>query len=260
MPDERWLPVVGFEGWYEVSDQGRVRSLARTIMRKDGKKYKVKPHILTPNLNGSRKRNRQHVEVLLSGPNGSQVHARIHTLVLTAFVGPRPPGMECRHLNGNAKNNWLINLIWGTAKENSDDSERHGTRVHGSRKHNAKLQETDIPTIRAARASGVKLSAIATQYGVEPQTISRVARQTGWTHVPAGDGQHAPDKLVNRAKLQESDILVIRAARAAGVKLRVLALQYGVTETTISDLVLGRTWRHIPMTVTNHDLFEDERT
>lgn len=57
----------------------------------------------------------------------------IHRLVLEAFVGPRPAGMECRHLDGNKNNNRLYNLAWGTGEENRADQVRHGTARYGKR-------------------------------------------------------------------------------------------------------------------------------
>lgn len=49
----------------------------------------------------------------------------VHYLVLRTFIGPRPPGQECRHLDGNKSNNTLENLCWGTRKENGEDATRH---------------------------------------------------------------------------------------------------------------------------------------
>jgi len=55
----------------------------------------------------------------------------VHTLVLTAFVGPRPPSLEARHLNGNPQDNrWPENLAWGTHSENEKDKIKHGTNIH----------------------------------------------------------------------------------------------------------------------------------
>lgn len=57
----------------------------------------------------------------------------LHHIVLEAFVGPRPPGMQCRHLNGNSLDNRLENLQWGTAREDNYDRVRHGTHQHSRR-------------------------------------------------------------------------------------------------------------------------------
>jgi len=58
---------------------------------------------------------------------------KVHSLILTAFVGPRPEGMECRHLDGVPTHNWPSNLAWGTPEQNRDDSRKHGSYTHGKR-------------------------------------------------------------------------------------------------------------------------------
>lgn len=74
---------------------------------------------------------------------------RVHQLVLETFVGPRPKGMECRHLDGNKHNNHLKNLKWGTRSENQHDAVKHGTHSNGrlgkfGEKHpNSKLSDED---------------------------------------------------------------------------------------------------------------------
>ena len=78
----------------------------------------------------------------------------VHILVLEAFRGPRPPGTQTRHLNGISNDNRLVNLAWGTPKENAADCLRQGTRPLGSRRWNAKLREGDVVNILTARAAG----------------------------------------------------------------------------------------------------------
>ena len=96
MTDEVWKPVVGFEGKYEVSNMGRVRSL----------------------IGGSRVLRQQrlhsgYTEVILVGN-----HRRVHRLVLEAFVGPRPDGYQCDHINTVRDDNRIENLRWVTASAN----------------------------------------------------------------------------------------------------------------------------------------------
>ena len=66
---------------------------------------------------------------------GKRSNWRIHTLVLTAFVGPRLDGMECLHGDGNPANNRVENLRWGTGSQNSLDAVRHGTHVNARKTH-----------------------------------------------------------------------------------------------------------------------------
>lgn len=105
---EEWKPVVGHEESYEVSDLGRVRSLDREVPCFNGTR-RMKGRILKPGPNNS-----GHVTVAIGQRNSRLVH----TLVLEAFVGPRPEGCDSLHLNHNPKDNRLSNLKWGTRGEN----------------------------------------------------------------------------------------------------------------------------------------------
>lgn len=121
VPAENWAPIPGYEGFYEVSDQGRVRSLPRTVPMSDGRTYRIKGRLLNPAWNG------RYFHVVMSS-SGKETMDLIHRLVLKAFRGPPPSDdMQCRHLDGNAKNNRLDNLCWGTAEENARDRSVHGT-------------------------------------------------------------------------------------------------------------------------------------
>lgn len=119
MARETWKPVVGYEGLYEVSDQGRVRSL-----RRSGTTGRV--------LTQWQNRGRVYLLVRLSRNNQRKIKT-VHSLVLAAFVGPRPARMEIRHLNGDATDNRLANLAYGTSLENSTDQRAHGTNVNANK-------------------------------------------------------------------------------------------------------------------------------
>lgn len=122
---ERWLPVVGFEGLYEVSDLGRVRSLGRVDAL--GRSYP--PLILAQEV----KTNGRHRVKLCDA--GRQERRQVHRLVLEAFVGQCPDGLEACHWNDDPHDNRLSNLRWDTKGANSRDAVRNGT--HGmARKSN----------------------------------------------------------------------------------------------------------------------------
>lgn len=159
-----WRPITDFPG-YEVSDQGEVRSLAR--MRVNGRKSvcAVRPRRKSLVVMES-----GHLQTNLWKDNVVKWYL-VHRLVLEAFVGPCPEGMECRHLDGNPANNKLENLCWGTRKENRADSIRHGTFLKGERHPLAKLTVLDVEKIRQSSESNKNLAA---QFKVNPSTISRV--------------------------------------------------------------------------------------
>jgi len=112
---EIWKLVPGYNGGYEVSNQGRVRSFKRSTQGR----------ILRPGRMPS-----GHLSVAL-GRGNSQC---VHKLVLLTFNGPAPDKYECRHLNGNPADNRLANLCWGTRSENILDAVGHGTWMTPARK------------------------------------------------------------------------------------------------------------------------------
>lgn len=97
----------------------------------------------------------------------------MHRLVLEAFAGPCPEGLECCHNDGNPANNRLENLRWDTRQANMDVLLRHGTRRLGSRAH-AKLREEDVLEIRRQKADGVPMDQLAASFGVSRANIEAI--------------------------------------------------------------------------------------
>lgn len=119
---EIWKPVVGYEGLYEVSSKGRVRSLPRVFAR-GATRGEV---VLRPTIRRGRNGRVEKLSVGLTKANVCTTHL-VHHLVLTAFSGPRPLGTEACHGNGNAADNRVENLRWDTHSVNEIDKVRHGT-------------------------------------------------------------------------------------------------------------------------------------
>lgn len=119
MEEERWLSVVGYEGQYEVSDLGRVRSLDRVIWDRNGRCVRLRGKLIKPGRTGNR------VTVALNGKS-----FYVHNLVLIAFVGPCPPGKECCHNTTDSTDNCLSNIRWGTRQDNMFDRGKQGTDYH----------------------------------------------------------------------------------------------------------------------------------
>jgi hypothetical protein len=101
----------------------------------------------------------------------------VHHAVLFAFIGPRPDGLMCRHLDGDPTNNALTNLRWGTAKENSADKKRHGRELRGEDKKHHRLTWAQVELIRADRRSS---RVVGNQYGVSHTAILRIWRGQRW--------------------------------------------------------------------------------
>lgn len=107
--------------------------------------------------------------------NGRPENIRVHNLVLCAFIGPRPEGMEARHLDGNPLNSALSNLCWGTPIENTADKRRYG-------RWGTKLTEDDVQAIREL-ASSCRQMDLATVFQVSHGTISAIITRRTWRHV-----------------------------------------------------------------------------
>jgi len=157
---ENWLNVVDFEGIYEVSNFGNIRSSKNKQLKKITIDRNGRPYL------GLWKNNKQKI-------------VRPHKLVLEAFVGKAPQGMECCHNDGNQKNNRLENLRWDTPKNNHADKLKHGTSNTGERCNWAKLTKAQVISIRADIRTQKE---IATEYGVQQSQISRIKNGVRWIH------------------------------------------------------------------------------
>lgn len=129
--NEEWLPILGWEDAYEVSNLGRVRSLPRIVPYSDGRTYRLRGRILRP---GTSKGRDKYLRVGLCR-DGELHMKKVHLLVAEAFIGPRPKGAVCRHLNDNPSDNRIENLRWGTASENQQDSVRNKHHCESKKTH-----------------------------------------------------------------------------------------------------------------------------
>ncbi|QOH59937.1 hypothetical protein C6Y44_27920 (plasmid) [Rhodococcus rhodochrous] len=127
MDVEVWVPVKGYEGHYEVSTHGRVKSLTRTLPHAHSGTKTYPETILSPAV-----AKKGHLQVGLN-LDGKRRTVLVHHLVAEAFLGERPEGLQVRHLDGNPANNHVTNLLWGTGGENNRDAVRHGTHYAASK-------------------------------------------------------------------------------------------------------------------------------
>lgn len=116
---EEWRAVPGYEGAYEVSDLGRVRS----VDRRDELGRTRRGVVLKPSVRAD-----GHAQVALSR-EGRVRAAKVHVLVAAAFLGARPSGLDIRHVNGDGLDNRLENIRYGTRRDNLLDAVEHGTHA-----------------------------------------------------------------------------------------------------------------------------------
>lgn len=151
---ENWKPVPRYPD-YEVSTLGTIRRLTPAERTFVGR-------IVKPSTKGQW----GHRSCQLGRGN----RVSVHRTVLEAFIGPCPPDMEARHLNGDSSDNRLSNLAWGTKRENTDDKFTHGT-VH------RKLTLEQVEEIRR-RYTGAwgQQTILGKEYGVSQVRISQLVR------------------------------------------------------------------------------------
>jgi hypothetical protein len=174
MSEEIWLPIPGYEGLYEISNLGRLKSLARQVRRGNG--YNTFPErIVKPSRNKG-----GYSQVHLS-KDGKRITKDIHSLVLLAFEGPRPMGLQCRHFpDQNGANNYVINLSWDTREINEADKIINGTVVRGEKCHTAKLTEEQVQAIFHATGDTQE---IAKRFGISRRHVNDIKSGKKWRHL-----------------------------------------------------------------------------
>lgn len=175
--NEVWKAVSGYEGRYEVSSHGSVRRAEthRAVTQ-------------WPNTNG-------YLYVFLSR-DGVQKRQHVPSLMLAAFVGPRPDGHVTCHLDGNRQHNRLPNLKWGTRKENISHQKIHGTVAWGSRNGKSKQTEAGVLEIRKASANGESYASIARRTGYSDVNIRYICTGATWKHLPIHPASETNDDQI----------------------------------------------------------------
>ena len=172
---EHWLPVVGFEGLYEVSDLGRIRSIDRIVS--SGKQWRGRIR------RAYRSKADRRLSIVLYRASRPTTR-RVHRLVLEAFCGLCPEGMEACHYPDNDPSNCrLDNLRWDTPISNHADKIVHGTTNRGERHGMSWLIATDIERIFDLRRHGCTQQQISNWLGPHRATVSKVLRGERWGHL-----------------------------------------------------------------------------
>ena len=165
---EKWLPAVGYEGLYEISDFGQARS---AIDRKNTFNKKVLKQWTCTN----------GYQSIRMYKNGKGHPTTIHSLVMAAFIGPRPEGYQINHKDGNKANNHVSNLEYITPLENVRHAHRTGlSSQNGENNVRNKLTEENVHEIRRLRGKETQKS-MAARLGVCQATITHIATGRNWS-------------------------------------------------------------------------------
>ena len=162
---EIWKVIPGFPD-YKINNKGELFS------SRSGKWRPIK----------SRIRKHGYKEAGLYG-KGKRRYRLVHRLVLEAFVGICPEGMECCHNNGIRTDNCLENLRWGTKADNTRDRIRHGNQVNGNRHGMSKLTEDDAVFVKRMIRIGFGNMELSEFLGVNHSTIGYIRSGRNWRHV-----------------------------------------------------------------------------
>lgn len=171
--------IAGFDGFYKVSDTGLIWSCypkgrltrERPVIKGDWVLRRQTQH----------KAGHMMVSLSFAGKRGSYY---VHRLILEAFVGPCPEGMECRHLNGIPNDNRLENLEWSTYQINQMDRAKHGTSNRGERCASSRLTKDQVIKIRKKYAAGkITYRELAEIYEVSQSTVYELITRQTWKHI-----------------------------------------------------------------------------
>lgn len=171
---EEWHDILGYEGWYQVSNQGNVKRIM------PGRR--TRPNRLLRRTRGGD--GYEHVSLYKHGKEG---RASVHFLVCQAFHGPRPDGFEVNHKDGDRTNNRVDNLEWVTHSENTHHAIHvlGAPRWKGERHWRTHLTGSQIKEIRRLYATGeytqLQLSGM---FKIARTAIGKIIRRESWAHVP----------------------------------------------------------------------------
>lgn len=231
LASEEWRPVVGYEGWYSVSNLGRVR------------REKPGPHTRPGLILNPPAGSRGYLKVSLHRGDTGRRTVNVHKLVAEAFIGPCPPGMEVNHLHGKTDNRACFLEYTDHAGNVEHSLETLGNRFSGERNGNAILTEPQVVEIRERAASGEAFAALAREFGIHDTQLKRIVVGMWWKHA----GGPRTTKPRHRQKLTEADVKQIRAYLASGALTNVqIGALFGVTHGLISNIKRGLAWKHVP--------------
>jgi hypothetical protein len=237
---ERWLPVVGWEGVYEVSDLGRLK---RVGAHRTGR-WPV-GHILS----GNALRLGYVSHHLTLGARKQTV--RVHRVVMAAFVSPCPEGHSVNHLNGVKTDNRLVNLEYATPDQQAQHAQATGLvkRRTGEAHPNCEWSAADIASWGARYAAGETGHAIAADVGASRSTvydaISGRRRRAGRVAPPVTMRAQTVGDADSQTRYHDATVRAWRRMYAEGVRCAVIARAYDTTTQAVWQIVTGKRRGHV---------------
>jgi hypothetical protein len=171
--------IKDYEGCYQVSNDGQIRSINRISSNGHKLKGRLLAQCYKRGYNGR-------IDCLMVNlcKNGVSKTIKVHRVVAVNFIGDEPNGHMVCHKDGDATNNKVGNLYYGTRKDNVDDASKHGTTPKGSKHWKAKLKESDALHIKNADYSiRGSVNAMASKFGVNREVVRLIRRGMNWRHI-----------------------------------------------------------------------------
>ena len=177
---EEWKDIIGYEGLYQVSNLGRVKSMNRVIYYSDGRKFNYYSQILKVNIN---KRNYNNNIVHLY-KNGIRKAIPVHRLVATSFIVNNDNLPEVNHIDGNRNNNKVENLEWSSRKDNMKHAFDNGLINNIGINHGNNIYaESQIIEVKKLLLLKLPHKQIEEITGVKKGTIEQISRNKQWKHI-----------------------------------------------------------------------------
>lgn len=170
---EVWKDILGFEGYYQVSNLGKVRSLDRVVEKKDGTSQLYKGRMMRPQYAGAK---REYLHICLS-MGATRIGVFVHQLVALAFLGEPKDGWHVHHINGKEDDNRASNLMYIEFRTHCS--------FHNQGEHNnsAVLTKEDVAVIKKLLKEGMRGTEIARKFGVNKNTIYNIRHGRNWADV-----------------------------------------------------------------------------
>lgn len=219
----RFLPVPDWDG-YVACEDGTVWS-----NKKHGKWTRIEKNTTTE----------YGYRLVIFADHGKAKIQPIHRIVARTFLGPRPEGMQVRHLNGDKLDNRLENLKYGTPKENVADKKLHGTQTRGQDHPGAKLSDDDVMEIRLLSSLGTKRKILCIGYDVGDGMISQIVSGNTWKHLPVLPYEDP------RFSISDSVVREIRNRKQNGETISGMSRSMGLSKCTVARIANRQSYKHV---------------
>jgi len=172
MKNEEWKDIPYYSGFYQVSCKGRIKSLTRTVVSSNGKKYVIMGKAISPY------KTKHGYLAFKVNKNGKRKGMYVHRAVLLAFT--KEEGEQVNHIDGIKTNNNIENLEWVTASENYNHALVNGLRKYA---YGKKIDDMSVLTMKTLSGCGYKYSQIAKFFPITKESVANCCKGVTWKHL-----------------------------------------------------------------------------